>query len=143
MSTLFILTVPTTRRTTAAHRLPRPCRTEPARCPAAAPTPSARGTSAAATTAASTPAWSLCSHLQFWTGWFSPNPAGWEETGGFWMAQRKSYKLRPAAPLRMEMSLCIAPQGMSAISSTPATQLKESLTGASASSSVEIQMDAT
>lgn len=64
MSTLFILTVPTTRRTTAAHLLPRPCQTEPARCPAAALTPSARGTSAAATTAASTPAWSLCSPHQ-------------------------------------------------------------------------------
>jgi len=56
------------------------------------------------------------------------------------MTFRLLLQLRPAAPLRMEMSLCIAPQGMSAISSTPATQLKESLTGASASSSVEIQV---
>lgn len=64
MSTLFILTVPTTRRTTGAHLRPRPCLSEPARCQAAARTPSVRGTSAAATTGASTPAWSLYSHRQ-------------------------------------------------------------------------------
>lgn len=56
------------------------------------------------------------------------------------MTFRLLLQLRPAAPLRMEMSLCIAPQGMNAISSTPATRLKESPTGANASSSVEIQV---
>lgn len=64
MSTLFILTVPTTRRMTAAHLHPRLCLTEPARCPAAALIPSARGTNAAATTGASMPASSLFSHHQ-------------------------------------------------------------------------------
>lgn len=64
MSTLFILTVPTTRRMTAARLHPRLCLTEPVRCPAAALIPSARGTNAAATTGASMPALSLCSHHQ-------------------------------------------------------------------------------
>ena len=68
MSTLFILTVPTTRRTTAARHHPRLCLTEPARCPAAGRIQNVKGTSAAATTGASTPAWSPYSHLQVeWT----------------------------------------------------------------------------
>lgn len=68
MSTLFILTVRTTRRTTAAPHHPRLCLTEPVRCPAAGRIQSVKGTSAAAITGASMPAWNLYSHRQVeWT----------------------------------------------------------------------------
>ncbi|XP_029697747.1 WAP four-disulfide core domain protein 1 isoform X2 [Takifugu rubripes] len=50
-------------------------------------------------------------------------------------------QLRPAAPLKMETSLFIAPLAMSATSSTPETPLLASLTGDSALSNVAILMD--
>lgn len=69
MSTLFILTVPTTRRMTAVPHHPRLCLTEPARCPAAGRIQSVRDTSVAATMGASTPAWSPYSHRQVESNW--------------------------------------------------------------------------
>lgn len=56
------------------------------------------------------------------------------------MTCRLVFQRRPAAPLRMGMSLCIALQDTNATSSILATQPKESPTGVSASSYVEIRV---